>query len=49
VGVTASVETEATGGPFRADTDGPGYAAMGAAMREAYGRDLVPRPTPAWS
>lgn len=40
-GVRMSVETEATGGPFRADTSGPAYAAMGAAMREAYGLDPV--------
>lgn len=40
-GVRATVETEATGGPFLARTDGPAYAAMGAAMREAYGRDPV--------
>lgn len=40
-GVAVRVEAEATGAPFRAATDGPAYAAMGAAMREAYGVDLV--------
>jgi acetylornithine deacetylase/succinyl-diaminopimelate desuccinylase-like protein len=40
-GVRATVETEATGGPFRAATDGPAYAAMRSAMREAFGRDPV--------
>ena len=40
-GVEVSVETEATGSPFRADTDGPAYDAMRSAMSEAYGRDPV--------
>jgi cysteinylglycine-S-conjugate dipeptidase len=40
-GVTVTVETEATGSPFRADTSGPAYDAMRSAMREAYGRDMV--------
>jgi acetylornithine deacetylase/succinyl-diaminopimelate desuccinylase-like protein len=40
-GVTVTVETEATGSPFRADTGGPAYDAMRSAMREAYGRDMV--------
>lgn len=40
-GVAVTVETEATGSPFRAATDGPAYDAMRAAMREAYGRELV--------
>jgi acetylornithine deacetylase/succinyl-diaminopimelate desuccinylase-like protein len=40
-GVTATVETEATGSPFRAATDGPGYAAILGAMRDAYGVDPV--------
>ena len=40
-GVAVRVEAEATGAPFRAATDGPAYAAMGAAMREAYGVDPV--------
>jgi acetylornithine deacetylase/succinyl-diaminopimelate desuccinylase-like protein len=40
-GVEVTVEPEATGSPFRADTDGPAYDAMRSAMKEAYGRDLV--------
>ena len=40
-GVTVTTETEATGSPFRAETDGPAYAAMRKAMNEAYGRDMV--------
>jgi acetylornithine deacetylase/succinyl-diaminopimelate desuccinylase-like protein len=40
-GVTVSVETEAKGSPFRAETDGPAYDAMRGAMKEAYGRDMV--------
>ena len=40
-GVTATVETEATGSPFRAATDGPGYAAILGAMRDAYGVEPV--------
>ena len=40
-GVRVNVETEAKGSPFRADTDGPAYDAMRAAMNEAYGRDMV--------
>jgi len=40
-GVSVSVETEATGSPFRAATDGPAYDAMRAAMQEAYGREMV--------
>jgi acetylornithine deacetylase/succinyl-diaminopimelate desuccinylase-like protein len=36
-GVRATVETEATGSPFRAATEGPGYAAILGAMRDAYG------------
>jgi acetylornithine deacetylase/succinyl-diaminopimelate desuccinylase-like protein len=40
-GVAVTVKTEATGSPFTAATDGPAYMAMGAAMKEAYGRDLV--------
>lgn len=35
-----TVEREAVGSPFRATTDGPGYAALGAAMEEAFGKDL---------
>jgi acetylornithine deacetylase/succinyl-diaminopimelate desuccinylase-like protein len=40
-GVTVTTETEATGSPFRAETDGPAYGAMRKAMSEAYGRDMV--------
>lgn len=35
-----TVEREAVGSPFRATTDGPGYAALGAAMEEAFGMEL---------
>ena len=40
-GVTVSVETEATGSPFRAATDGPAYDAMRSAMQDAYGQEMV--------
>lgn len=40
-GVAVSVETEATGSPFRAETDGPAYVAMASAMQEAYGREMA--------
>jgi acetylornithine deacetylase/succinyl-diaminopimelate desuccinylase-like protein len=40
-GVTVTTETEATGSPFRAETDGPAYGAMRTAMKEAYGRDMA--------
>ncbi|WP_155917930.1 dipeptidase [Marmoricola sp. URHB0036] len=40
-GVTVTTEIEATGSPFRAETDGPAYDAMRKAMSEAYGRDMV--------
>jgi acetylornithine deacetylase/succinyl-diaminopimelate desuccinylase-like protein len=40
-GVDVAVETEAVGSPFLARTDGPAYAAMRGAMRDAFGRDLV--------
>ncbi len=33
-----SVDREASGSPFRAKTDGPAYAALNAAMKEAYGK-----------
>ena len=36
-----TIETEASGSPFRAATDGPAYAAMAAAMEEAYGRPMA--------
>ncbi|MFD7553803.1 dipeptidase [Streptomyces sp. NPDC059835] len=39
-GVHVSVEREGTGAPFRAATDGPAYAALDRAMREAYGRPV---------
>ena len=41
-GVQVTVETEATGAPFRAATDGPAYQAIGDAMQEAYGRPMAP-------
>ena len=40
-GVTVTFETEATGSSFLADTEGPAYEAMRAAMKEAYGRDMA--------
>jgi acetylornithine deacetylase/succinyl-diaminopimelate desuccinylase-like protein len=40
-GVHVSVEVEATGPPFLARTDGPGYQAMGRAMLEAYGTPMA--------
>ena len=40
-GVTVTVETEATGSPFLADTGGPAYDFMRSAMKEAYGREMV--------
>jgi acetylornithine deacetylase/succinyl-diaminopimelate desuccinylase-like protein len=36
-GVHVDIETEAVGSPFSADTEGPAYRAMAAAMLEAYG------------
>lgn len=39
-GARVTVEREPTGSPFRAGTDGPGYAALGAAMAEAFGKPL---------
>lgn len=36
-----TVEPEAAGAPFAADTSGPGYQALTAAMEEAYGRPVV--------
>ncbi len=36
-GARVTVDPEAVGSPFRAETDGPGYAALRAAMEEAYG------------
>ena len=40
-GVHVSVETEATGSPFLAETDGPAYRAIASAMEEAFGRPMV--------
>ncbi|MFP3712774.1 dipeptidase [Puerhibacterium sp. TATVAM-FAB25] len=40
-GVRVAVRPESKGAPFRAATDGPAYAAMAAAMREAFGHDMV--------
>jgi acetylornithine deacetylase/succinyl-diaminopimelate desuccinylase-like protein len=40
-GVHVSIETEATGSPFRAESGGPAYAALAAAMDEAFGRPMV--------
>jgi cysteinylglycine-S-conjugate dipeptidase len=39
--VQVDVQPEGMGDPFVARTDGPAYAAMGAAMREAFGRDAT--------
>lgn len=39
-GARVTVEPESVGAPFRAVTDGPGYAALRAAMEEAYGVPL---------
>ena len=40
-GVRVSVETEATGSPFSAETDGPAYRAIASAMEEAFGVPMV--------
>jgi acetylornithine deacetylase/succinyl-diaminopimelate desuccinylase-like protein len=40
VGVRVAVERESSGEPFQARTGGPAYAALAAAMEEAYGRKL---------
>ena len=39
-GVLVEVEPEQAGAPFRADTSGPAYATLDAAMREVYGRPM---------
>jgi hypothetical protein len=39
-GVRVNVERESSGEPFQAHTGGPAYAALAAAMEEAYGRPL---------
>jgi acetylornithine deacetylase/succinyl-diaminopimelate desuccinylase-like protein len=35
------VEVEAKGAPFKAEVDGPAYAAMASAMHEAYGTPMT--------
>ncbi|MFF6989601.1 M20/M25/M40 family metallo-hydrolase [Streptomyces sp. NPDC010273] len=40
-GAKVTVETEGTGSPFRAATDGPAYTALGTAMEEVYGKPLA--------
>ncbi|MER8038275.1 dipeptidase [Streptomyces hydrogenans] len=40
-GARVEVESEGVGQPFRARTDGPAYAALGAALSEAYGEAMV--------
>jgi acetylornithine deacetylase/succinyl-diaminopimelate desuccinylase-like protein len=40
-GVRVTVDREALGAPFQASTTGPAYAALGEAMRVAYGRTMV--------
>jgi acetylornithine deacetylase/succinyl-diaminopimelate desuccinylase-like protein len=40
-GVRVDVHIEASTPPFQAGTEGPAYAAMGGAMREAYGRPMT--------
>ncbi|MEO3972652.1 dipeptidase [Streptomyces sp. CAU 1734] len=40
-GVRVGAEPESTGSPFRAATDGPAYAALGAAMAEVYGEPMA--------
>jgi acetylornithine deacetylase/succinyl-diaminopimelate desuccinylase-like protein len=40
-GVGVTVETEATGAPFRASTDGPAYQVMAGAMHDAYDTPMV--------
>ncbi|MFE3292304.1 dipeptidase [Rhodococcus sp. NPDC059234] len=39
-GAKVTVDPEQLGAPFRASTDGPGYAALGAAMAEAFGKAM---------
>lgn len=39
--VRVHIDREADGQPFTGSLDGPGYAAMSAAMKAAYGRDAV--------
>ncbi|MFF3608590.1 dipeptidase [Streptomyces sp. NPDC002463] len=40
-GARVEVEPESAGQPFKARTDGPAYRALGSALREAYGKDMV--------
>ncbi|MFJ5776492.1 dipeptidase [Streptomyces sp. NPDC093094] len=40
-GARVSVETQGTGSPFRAATDGPAYTALDRAMRQVYGKPLA--------
>jgi acetylornithine deacetylase/succinyl-diaminopimelate desuccinylase-like protein len=40
-GARVTVEREASGAPFQAHTGGPAYAALAAAMQEAYGRQMT--------
>ncbi len=40
-GVRVDIECEALGEPFLAETGGPAYSALAAAMREAYGEDMT--------
>nr|WP_042373941.1 dipeptidase [Streptacidiphilus neutrinimicus] len=40
-GVRLEIERGSVGAAFRAATDGPAYAALGAAMRDAFGQDLA--------
>jgi acetylornithine deacetylase/succinyl-diaminopimelate desuccinylase-like protein len=40
-GVQVTIEREGSGEPFQAHTGGPAYAALGAAMQSAYGREMT--------
>ena len=40
-GVHVSVDAEAAGAPFRADTSGPAYQALSSAMQEAFGAPMT--------
>ncbi|MEU6025780.1 dipeptidase [Streptomyces tauricus] len=40
-GVQVSIETESTGSPFRAGTEGPAYTALDTAMQQVYGKPLA--------
>jgi acetylornithine deacetylase/succinyl-diaminopimelate desuccinylase-like protein len=39
--VRVTVEPEASGAPFRAETGGPAYVAFATAMHDAYGRSMT--------